>query len=55
MLAKVVNENADSLVTRGVLAFLASMLAPTEYEQFRPFQYRPPQLCRAVTCDRALS
>jgi hypothetical protein len=30
MLAMVVNDNAGSLNARGVLAFFASMLAPTE-------------------------
>jgi hypothetical protein len=31
MLAMVVNDNAGSLIPRGVLGFIASMLAPTEH------------------------
>jgi hypothetical protein len=35
MLAKNVNDNAGRLVSRGDLAFLASMLAPTGVQVFR--------------------
>jgi len=47
MLAMVVNDDAGFLTPRGVLRFIASMLAPTKDEVCRDVDPWSPQTCKS--------